>query len=237
MAFGDSMKQAKTAGGSGTYDSIYLRLKPGTRTVRILDPDAHSFWQYWIEVNVNGMKQGRGIVVGGADNPIKRYMNTLGEDHPQYRKPSRQFALNVIDRTPVIINDGVATYPDENGRIAPGARPSNRTMIMTFGTQLMDQMIGYDGRMRNPATGAPMRIQEFDLSIDTRGKGRDTVRVIIPVLVSDEPMPEELLLGERYNLQEAFRPMPEAAQEALVSGEDYITVIKELGWSSIKPLW
>lgn len=242
MAFGQTYEQKKAGGSSGEVrESPYLRLKAGDRFIRILDDDAVMCWQYFLDVNVDGRQQGRGVIVGGIDNPVKRYMDSLGEDHPKYRRASRQFLLNVLDRTPVQRGEGTVIYPDEFGAFGGKGpvEPNNRVMILGFGPQLMEQFTNLHNRMRNPKTGAAMAIQDFDLQIFTRGTGRDTKKSAIPSPDHEAQLPlqDAIRNGPRYDLKLATRPMPDEAQDRLLSGEDYTAVLRSLGWESIKPLW
>jgi hypothetical protein len=242
MAFGQTYEKKSTSTGSETRESPYLRLKPGERTVRVMDDDATMFWQYFIDVNVDGKLQGRSLIVAGFDNPIRRYMDSLGEGHPKHRRPSRRFVINVIDRTPVIrAENGGTVYPDESGKfaVAGDPRPNNRMMILEFGPSLMESLLTLHNRMRNLKTGEQMAIQQFDIQIFTRGQGRDTTKSAIPSVDPDaqSPLPAELANAPRYDLKLATRPLPDEAQTRLLDGEDYAGVIRSLGWEPIKPLW
>jgi hypothetical protein len=252
MAFGQNYENSKAGSSNGEQrESPYLRIKSGERVIRILDDDAVSFWQYFLDVNVGGKVTGRSIIVGGARNPIKAFMDTLEEGHPKYRRPSRRYLINVYDRTPVIRAEGQTYYADDRGNFPPQANvkdkdgfpliaePNNRIMLLEYGPSMMEDFMTLHKRIRNPETAVPMNIQEFDIRIMAKGVGRDMKKTPIPGTDRDstKPLPDAIANGPRYDLQLATRPLPDEAQERLLAGEDYSTVIRSLGWESIKPLW
>jgi hypothetical protein len=251
MPFGQTYENNRAGGSSEVRESPYLRIKSGERIIRILDDDAVGFWQYFIDVNVGGKITGRSIIVGGSNNPIKRYMDSLEEGHPKYRRPSRRFLMNVYDRSPVIRVDGQTYYADDRGNFPPQtnvkdkdgfpliSEPNNRIMLLEFGPSLMEDFMTLHKRIRNPETGTAMSIQEFDLRIMAKGTGRDMKKTPIPGTDRDstKPLPEAVADGPRYDLASCTRPVPDEAQERLLAGEDYSTIIRSLGWEPIKPLW
>lgn len=245
MPFGSS--RTRNESGTTRMDSPYLKLLPGDRVIRILDQEEHSYWRYWINVNVNGKQQGRSVVVA-MDNPIKRMMDAMGKEAPGYRKVERRMMLNVLDRTPIIRwGDGSTLYADaknvftdpNNGKplAVPATQPNNRVMILDFGANLMDQFMHWHERVFNRANmQEKLPIWNMDLRISTLGSGKEVKRIVTPEL-DQEPLPDELSNLPKYDLDKLCRPMPNDAVQKLLDGVDYNEVIAELGWERVAPLW
>lgn len=245
MAFGKSLQKTSND-DTRPSESPFLRLPPGERLIRILDDEETPYWSYWLDVNVDGRKVGRSIVVG-YPNPIKEYMDNLGEDNPAFRRIRKRSYLNVLDRTLVKRDpNGAAYYPDEQGnypeKSASGEAlsalvPNNRVMILDTGPQLMELFTMLNNRVRDrrdPSQLLP--IQRVDLRVVTSGKGRDTTRAVYPDIDTDE-LPQELADLPRYDLAKIVEPMPNESIMRLLEGDDYSEVIKDLGWKRIEPSW
>lgn len=237
MAFGDSTK--KTQREDSPRVSPFLKLD-GERIVRILDEDVVPYYQYWLDVNIGGRQVGRGIVAG-FNNPIKDFMDSIGEEDPRYRRPSRRFAINVLDKTLVKIKtDGTVVYADERGNfptdadlsgIAPA--PHDQVKIVNFGPTLMDQLKTLNDRARSRSTYEPITIQQFDVRIISSGRGRD--KKTMAMQDADYALPQVLLDLPRYDLNKIYAPLPNEALQRILNGDDYNEIIKEL-YSSEFPM-
>lgn len=246
MAFGHSMQ--KNAGEQRNFESPYLKLSEGERVIRILDREERSYWRYFLDVNVDGKQQGRPIVVGSNDNPVKRFMDRVGEHDPRFRKPSRRMLLNVLDRTLVKLNKfGAPVYAGLDGRTFPGVDPStneplantpavphNKVLIMEFGSELMQSLLVIHERIRSNTTFEPLPLWALDIKIITKGAGKDTKRMAMPDM-DQQPLPAELSALPKFDLTLAARVMPDEMQERLLAGEDYNVIMKELGWERLTP--
>lgn len=218
MPFGSSITERGKANKDSKLESPFLKLQAGTDVViRILDDDIHSFYRYWYPVNIGGRRDGRPIIVA-FNNPIKDYMSTLGDDHPQFHRPSQRAYLNVLDRTEY-----------------KAGEPLNKVKILELGKQLTERFQVLDGRAINRADFHRMHLQEFDIQLVTIGEG--TQKDVIPSQhIDDKPLPVELLTLPRYDLQKMSQPMPNEAIQKLLDGADYNEVRKELGWEGAYPM-
>lgn len=245
MAFGDAYEKSKNRPENGAArDSAYLSIKPGIRIIRIMDNDTTMFWRYWLQVN--GRPKGASVVVG-VNGPIKKYMDSIGEDHPKFSRPSRRFLVNVVDRTPMLVKtDGTTEYANERGVFSDTKsvpQVLNRLKIFEFGPTIMDGLTLWNKRSRHPKTAELMSIQDFDLSIIRRGDGRDATTQVAPSSESDFANPivdsrGDLVTFDRmYDLATMVTPMPDEGQERLLNGEDYNEVMKSMGFEPVKPLW
>lgn len=219
MAFG-TLNARKTGEGQEANDSPFLVLKEGTDVIiRILDEDATEFWSYWFEVNVgSGNRQGRSLIVP-RDNPIRTYMDSLGADHPNFRKPSHRARLNVLDRTP------------DNKSV-----PLNKVKILEYGSKLDAEFGALHGRARKRTDfNKKLMLWEFDLVLITSGERMQ--KLIKPMQhLDDDPLPDELLKLPRYDLQTMSQTIPNEALQRLVDGDDYLEVMKSLGRDGAYPM-
>lgn len=247
MSFGSStQKQSRGYGERQQFEPVYLKLAEGERLVRILDEEETSYWRYWIPVNVGGKRQGRSIVIGSMkESPIAQYMASLGEDHPEFRKIQKRMLLNVLDRTLVKKDsNGLETYADARNNFPATSNsgenisnvvpePNNRVLVVEFGPDLMDKLAMLHLRIRDQKTFEPLPIWRFDVTIISTGQGKEVNRTVFPD-TNQEPLPDELASLPKYDLKQLVRPAPYEFQQRLLDGEDYIDLIKEIGWERPK---
>lgn len=239
MAFGDSLAQKDRV--RATYDSPFFRTTPGDYRIRILDTEETIYWRYWLPVNVGGTFQDKSINVG-KDNPIKRYMDALGKDHPQYKSPNRRFVMNILDRTPVIkvVKEGVTTtyhpnvigeYVDAEGKPVAGTPvPNDAVKIFECGPQAFELIVQLNGRMRSRVDMSRMlQITETDLTLSIRGEGvKKNTFPSQAVDSGEQPVPAGLV---RYDLKKMYAPLPNDAVDRIFNGkEDWNIIMAELGF-------
>ncbi len=237
--FGHSA-QKREQQSTTVYESAYLRFGEGERIVRILDRSKTEFWRYWMDVNVNGKREGRSITIASKrESPIARYFDAIGFGNPGFRGINRRLLLNVLDRTPVkktaqgltVYADAKGVYPSTHSYENISASPivqNNKVYIMEFGPQLLDNLLMLHERIRSQRTYEPLPLWQFDVKIISKGKGIDTTRVAFPD--DQTPLSEELLALPKYDLTQVAKPMPVEYQQKLLDGADYNEVMKELGW-------
>lgn len=219
MAFGSAFTDRKSKGSTERSESPFLKTEAGVDVViRILDEDVTPFYRYWLDVNVgNDRKEGRPVIVG-YDNPIKDFMNALGEGHPKFRRPARRAYLNVLDRT----------------EPTPG-NPLNKVKILELGPSLIQRLQVLDGRAMSRTDFHKMNLQEFDILLVTIGAGKE--KDIVPSQhIDDLPLPKELAELPRFDVRKMAQPMPNDAVKALLEGADYGEVRKSLGWEGNYPM-
>lgn len=243
MAFGGSKQRQQQ--NDGPAQSAYLNMSEGDRIIRVLDEDEVEYWAYWL----NGKDwpncgKGKSIIVG-RDGPLRRHFEALGADHPSYRKVGKKYVINVLDRTPVkkSAKGAVAykslsgVYPNEvNGDSVVNSPivPNNTVYIMNYGATICDYLSVFHNKVNNRKTYKPMAIWEIDLIITRKGAGTDTTYMAYPGDDQDE-LPEDLLALPKYDLAPVTRPFPVEAQERLIAGDDYLEIMKSLGWERPVP--
>lgn len=189
--------------------------------IRVLDEHETSFWQYWITVNLGGNKVGRSIIVG-RDNPIKAYMEELGDKDKRYQRPSHRFYVNVLDRT----------LKDDGTRL-------NKVFILSGGNALMQELSALDGRVRSRSDfSKKLRLQEFDVLLVANGEGKERKIKSMQSLDEEEgPLPTELLTLPRYDLQKMVQPLPNEALIKIWNGAEYGEIMQSLGRTGAYPMY
>jgi hypothetical protein len=212
MAFGD--KSRAQSSGEGSSADVYMKLGPGEKVIRILDEEETVYWRYWIN-KLQGREVNRSVTVASMRDPIPRYYNSLGKDHPEYRSIQKRFVLNVLDRTPMNAD--------------PSSKKEDKVRILELGKELMDKFAMLHMRIRDRETFEPLPITRFDVKVISQGTGKDVNRIVLPGDDLDD-LSDELKTLLKFDLSKVFRPMPAEYQERLLAGEDYADVIKDLGW-------
>ena len=242
MPFGSSYaKEMQSRNGSkGSKESAYMRWQ-GERIIRVIGAEK-VYRSFYFPVNIGGRTVGRSIVMHNSfDNPMQKYMQSLGEDHPKFRKMSFRIITNVLDRTPVLRgSDDETIYPDEKGKFPVKGDPqlNNRVYLLEFGRNVMDQFQMLNERSRHPKTFQPITINDMDVIIRTSGTGTSQSRHVFPDNAphAADLLPEDLINDTMiYDLDLAVRPMPYESQERLINGDDYGEVLKDLGWEPLRP--
>jgi len=246
MAFGDARKNSTASqamSAEGFYESPFVKFVPGERVLRVLDTDAITYFRYFLKVNFGGDQRFRSINVGGYHNPVKEFMDNLGEDHPDYARPQKRYIINVLDRTPVKKTEkGVTVLPGEGGKypaIDPTFNedvssqdpvPNNRVMILEMGITLYDNLVDLsEAGIRSPDTYEVMTIHDFDVRIRTKGQGRDRRQSVIASTESSNDFPSDAFTRERYDLQKIIEPLPDELLKEVLEGGDYMEILDKAG--------
>lgn len=240
MPFGAKYKQESSSSNKTNIvrESAFMTFSPGERVVRILTEEI-IYWRYYMHVTVNGTTVQRPVIVGSFDNPIKRYMDSLGEGHPQYRKVSKRYATNVLDRTVAKITpSGQVVYANENGSF-PSNDPAtgksivdisptqvNRLRILEFGGDLMSSLEPIATRTISRETGDRMSPHDFDIRIIVSGTGRQQRKQPMADINTDE-----IHVDEVYDLETIFKPLPDQVLARIIEPNiDYVEVLREAGY-------
>lgn len=244
MGFGSSIAQnAPNSDSTNTErEQVYFKW-PEEALLRILNTEEFVYWRYYMRVKVGDQQQFRSIVVGPGDTPIKRHFEQFEKSDERRVRPGKRMLLNVLDRTPVkkvgntpiyAVGAGVfpATGPNGENLSNVPVEPNNKVYVLDFGSQLMTDFATYHQRVRKQKTFEPLNIWDFDVRIiSIQGKEpKDVKRSVMPG-EDQEPLPEELKASLlMYDLSKVVHPMPDAAQQRLLDGEDLLTILKELNW-------
>jgi hypothetical protein len=185
-------------------------------------------------------------------NPFYNYLKTQFEkDDPNGPKPRLKFAVNVYDRSPVIITEeGIATQNQNrefvlsNGKKVTGTPQALNRVRVLEGSDNYDNPNGEPGKhMRGKLAGLydtvhrgdqddlfaepdPYLLHEFDIKLKIEGAGMKIERGFFPGS-NTEPLPKSVLLLPRYNLTEWLTPWPDEMLQRLADGEDPIELRKE----------
>lgn len=220
MPFGQAYQSTLSEKPQGT--SIFMRLSPNTTVIlRILDQQELAYKAVAMQVVSNGAKTWRLIPVREVHPEIQR-----AAKNPELGiRISWRYMMNVLDRTPV--NDAGELIT--TGVVLPTSRRVNTVKILDVGRSMMDQFVSIASSARQVVNGeaVPIPIQKFDLTITTRGQGRNVMRTVIPDLTptGTEPTPDSVL-EQRYNLASYVLFVDPADQLRLLRGGDYTEVVK-----------
>lgn len=218
------------------------------------------FVEIWWTFMVNGSEKKQRIWIdwqgdGRWNNPFWEGCDgfvgakAAGKDSDERKAMKEYFAVNVVDKTPVLFDDqGYPVYPDENGKYVITAlgtllkeplkgdpEPLNQIRILQGtsgrtdppGKHFFQSFVRLIGTVENPDNPKFVyNIHEFDISINVKGAGVSTERSANPTL-NLRPLPDEFVFAPRYDLATWAKPWPNEAIEKLFAGHDYFEVMKE----------
>jgi len=227
MAFGDNFdKNKETSGNVGDgekRESPFLPIKEGMDVlIRILPEDEVVFWTFWMKVKI-GTEWADRSVIAGPNSPVHAFMKEIGPDDKRFRKPSRRWRINVLERTPNDRNE-----------------PLNKVRILEGGAKLKDQLKALNGRVRSPKDfSQKLTLDQFDVWLITTGSGKDNKNTTVMQQVDNDVgvLPNDLLLLPRYDLKKICEPIPNEALQRLLDGEDYGEIMKSIGRTGDWPMY
>lgn len=211
------------------------------------------FTEIWWKFMVDGQERPRRIFVS-SDNPWNNpywegCSNFVGAKSTEKGSPERKamkqrFCINVLDRTPVIINaDGYPVYADENGvycLTAAGRKvdvltgtpePFNKIRILeqtagqSGGRHFFQQLVDLIGTVED-SDGVIRDLFEFDVIVKITGADINTNRSAKPT-ANFKSLEESFIFAPRYDLVTWAKPWPNDAIESLLNGRDYNEVVAE----------
>lgn len=258
MAFGSTLEQKKPVRNSNGSQGIFLDLKEGARDVRILGSEVQVkvIWKDKKPIRIARLVEGtwRGFQdENWYDCPMNAWVNSHDEAEQKKLYAKTRFLVNVYDRTPVVTVDGVTYYPNKAGKYFkktdkgfeelrtevdaknPNAtiytpEPHNKVMVIDQsggaegGKHFLQSLMTAAENLMSMKTNKHISINESDLRIVTKGEGIDTNRSVFAGF-NQEP----LTVTEMYDLESFAVVWPYEAQNALLNGADYSTVIA--GWN------
>lgn len=243
MAFGSSRtQQSQKSERKENFISPFMRLKEGDKIVRILTEEV-LYYRYFLTVTYDGKSVYRPVTVGSYNNPIKFFMDSLGEEHPSYRRVQKRYAVNVLDRTLVKKTDVTVTYPGSDGSfpkeddlgndistIEP--RVNNQVMILDIGQRLMDMLSHLnDSGFRNPNNSDELLyIQDMDIKVTTKGTGRNTQHFASPVYGAFGKLGKEELPKQVFDLKTMYKPWPDNVLEMITQDKDWKEIMDAMGF-------
>lgn len=207
--------------------SPYLKVGSDPVVVRILSKNAFMYYRYWADVNI-GTKDSKIIdgrpVITGMHSPMKTYMDSMKDGDPRFRRPSRRWVMNVLERK-----------LDANG-LPSNKVEDNSVKIWDFGAEVAKQLAHLDGRVRDRnKPSRQLSINEFDMEISTDGVGRDRHTLVQAHYDFDELVPELKAL-QVYDLEKMYAPFPNDVVQKIIDEEPYNDVMQEAGLRGEYPM-
>jgi hypothetical protein len=269
MAFGQTLKEAQKGNSTegNTFNSPFLPTKSGKRVFRVLPiydnegnliaPTETRWLEVWWEVNVETPFKKRRLMLNWLnpyENPIWEYIQATTEPKSKDRSakmPKNKFALNVLDRTPVIVlENGDVVYADEtnkwtisaNNKFIPEvkadikAAPLNQVRILEGsagregGKHLLQNLVTTSENIDHPSgDGRLAQLYEVDLRLSTTGRDLDDTSRGFFITSNFKPLTKKELALPRYDLEAWTKPWPNDALQALLDGKNFDEVVEQHG--------
>lgn len=230
------------------YGSDFIRTTSDHQTViRVIDDKPKVHWSHFVPKghhafpNANAGKGMSFRCPGWDDCPICAWNRQQKETNPTTKdtlNARKLYTFNVLDRTPVVIcpicgaehYNLVDAYPSECecgvDLSKVDAVPRNRIQIMQKGKRIIDQFKSFE---EEPELGD---LREYDVKLDTRGKGSDSMTTCIPKQKTVVDMAEVLGEGwekKLYDVEQVISPLSADIINRILRGEDYYGVLKGTG--------
>lgn len=206
------------------------------------------FIEVWYKCKIDGKDASRRFFLDANDPWNNPYWNDVAKPtekgSPERKAMKQRFAINVFDRTPVIIDtNGYIIYPDENGvhrlsvtgkivdAVTGTPAPLNKVRILEQtagqpnGKHFFQQLMNLLGTVED-SDGNIRDLHEFDVTVKITGADILTNRTANPT-ANFKPLTDEEIYLPRYNLTEWAKPWPNDAIDDLLGGKDYNDVIAE----------
>jgi hypothetical protein len=245
--FGKTLDESnKRPSTKAKYGSDFIKIGSEHQTViRVLDAKPEVSWSHFVPKghhafpNANAGK-GMSFMCPGWDTcPICAWNKEQKKGDPKTKdvlNARKVYTFNVLDRTPVVTCPSCEAEHYESGNAYPsececGAdlsgvtpAPRNKLQIMQKGKRIIDQFKSFE---EEPELGD---LKEYDIKLDTRGKGSESMTTCVPKQKSKLDLKK--LVGEDwqsklYDCKQIVAPLPAEAITRILNGEDYYTVLKK----------
>ena len=245
--FSEAIKESQQTRDTSkvTRSSDFIRLtKEHPSIIRILDSRPEIRWSHFVPKGHSAFPtanagKGMSIICLGIDVcPICSWNKEQRANDPKTKNilNSRKiYTFNVLDRTHVVTcpeckaeyYEAKGSFPEEcsnpecNGVsiVDVEAAPRDKVQIMQKGIRIADQFIAFEEEFGD--------ITGYDIKLDTRGSGDQSMTTGIPKPPTDIDM--DKVLGETwqeqlYNIQDIVKPMEVDSITRILKGEDYFSV-------------
>lgn len=238
--FGGKVQEYKQ-GARPRPSSDYLRLTPDhSAVIRVLDEEPEVSFQHFVRKghpafpNVNAGKGMSFMCPGQQTCPVCAWNQEAKAKDPNDKnlmKLRKVFTFNVLDRTPIVTCPKCNAEIYENGRVFPEkcscgadlvdveAQPRNKIMLLQKGTRLIESLEGFEA---DPDLGD---LRGYDIKIDTRGTGTETVNLCVPKQKAKLDLAK--ILGADYVLHDVkaiVTPFEIEQITRILNGEDWASV-------------
>ena len=242
--FGKTVDENNKPKTKGKFSSDYV--KTGSEhqtTIRVLDAKPEVIWSHFVPKGHHqypkaNAGKGMSFTCPGFEacpicawNKGQRAKDAKTKDVLNARK---LYTFNVLDRTQVTTcpNCGAEHYESNNAYPSEcecgadltnvEAMSRNKIQIMQKGKRIVDQFKSFE---EEPELGD---LRGYDIKLDTRGKGSESMTTCIPKQKTKVDIIETL--GEdwedkMYDIKQVTSPLPADAIKRIIQGEDYYTVL------------
>ena len=243
--FGKTLDESnKRTSTRARYGSDFVKVTSDHQTViRVLDGKPEVNWSHFVPKghhafpNANAGKGMSFMCPGWDDCPICAWNRAQKKADPKTKdtlNARKLYTFNVLDRTPVVFCPSCEAEHYEAGGSYPTececgadlseaeARPRNKIQIMQKGKRIVDQFKSFE---EEPELGD---LKEYDIKLDTRGKGSESMTTCVPKQKTELDLAE--VVGEGwedkvYDIKQVTSPLPGDVIKRILNGEDYYTVL------------
>ena len=243
--FGKTLDESnKRTSSRARYGSDFIKVTSDHQTVmRVLDTRPEVHWSHFVPKghhafpNANAGKGMSFMCPGWDDCPICAWNREQKKADPKTKdvlNARKLYTFNVLDRTSIAVCPSCEAEHYESGGSYPsececGAdlseiepKPRNKVQIMQKGKRIVDQFKSFE---EEPELGD---LREYDIKLDTRGKGSESMTTCVPKQKTKIDMTETLGEGwedKLYDIKQVTSPLPADAIGRILNGEDYYTVL------------
>ncbi len=243
--FGKTLDDSNKRVPRARYGSDFIKLTNEHQTVvRVLDTKPEVNWSHFVPRGHHAFptaNAGKGMSFmcpGWDDCPICTWNRAQKKNDPKTKdvlNARRLYTFNVLDRTPVVSCPSCEAEHYEVGGGYPSececgadlseteAGPRNKVQIMQKGKRIVEQLQSFEDE---PELGD---LREYDIKLDTRGQGSDSMTTCIPKQKTKIDIVDTL--GEAwedkvYDITQVTASLPTKSITRILAGEDYYTVLK-----------
>jgi transposase-like protein len=247
--FGKTLEESEKRKTSSKvrYSSDYVKItNEHPTTIRVLDDKPEVSWQHFVPKGHHAFpnaNSGKGMSFTCPSKskgcPICAWNESQKAKDPETKdllKARKIYSFNVLDRTLTVNCPNCSSeyysvngaYPEECSECGADltgveATPRDKIKIMQKGKRMIDQFKSFE---EEPELGD---IRNYDIKIDTRGTGSESMTTCVPKQKSKINMKE--VVGEDwkeqlFNIKEIVKPLDNDVMSRILGGEDYYSVVK-----------
>lgn len=243
--FGKTLDDSNKRNTRARYGSDFVKVSSDHQTViRILDSVPGVNWSHFVPKghhafpNANNGKGMSFMCPGWDECPICIWNRKQKKADPKTKdtlNARKLYTFNVLDRTPVMTCPSCEAEHYEASGAFPGececgaslseveSGPRNKIQIMQKGMRIVEQFKSFE---EEEELGD---LREYDVKLDTRGKGSESMTTCVPKQKTSIDFAE--VLGDDwkdklYDIEQITSSLPTEAIDRILKGEDYYTVLK-----------
>jgi len=243
--FGKTLVESEKRTPRARYGSDFVKITSDHQTiVRVIDTKPEVHWSHFVPKghhafpNANAGKGMSFMCPGWDDCPICAWNREQKKVDPKTKdtlNARKLYTFNVIDRTPVVLCPSCEAEHYESSGSFPSececgaslteveAGPRNKIQIMQKGKRIVDQFKSFE---EESELGD---LKDYDIKLDTRGKGSDSMTTCVPKQKTEIDMVGvfgDEWVDKLYDIKQVTSSLSGEFVARILKGEDYYTVLK-----------